>query len=165
MLQWILKIPWVPKWTGYIWLSSVSGSCERSIAPSGSIQCGQLCDWKAISFSLRKFSSWIYIIRLHSHFNIFGWHSVQLEYEVCCTSFASNPVWSSKLYFPCFIILSSLRTCYRPILANSHHGGNKSLNTYTTICHASSAHQTKAHYCTSGTDGRHVYIMTQPIKM
>lgn len=91
MLQWILKIPWVPKWTGYMWLSK--GFSVRLLwTQYWAFRFHTvLRDWNTISFSLRKFSSWIYVIRLHSHFNIFGWHSVQLEYEVCCTSFASNP--------------------------------------------------------------------------
>jgi hypothetical protein len=62
--------------------------------------------------------------------------------------------------FPCFIISSSLRNWYQPILAYSHHGRNKRLNTYMTKCHTLSAHQTKTQYCILVTDGRHVYTVT-----
>lgn len=54
---------------------------------------------------------------------------------------------------------------YHLILAYGHYGGKKLLNIYMSKCHTSSAHQTETQYCTSDTDGRHVYTITQPIKM
>lgn len=71
-----------------------------------------------------------------------------------------NTKSEQAITFPCFIILSSLRNWYQPILAYSHHGGNKRLNTYITKCHTLSAHQTKTQYCILDTDGRHVYTVT-----
>jgi len=71
-----------------------------------------------------------------------------------------NTKSKQKITFPCFIISSPLRNWYQPILAYSHPGGNKRLNTYITKCHTLSAHQTKTQYCILDTDGRHVYTVT-----
>lgn len=71
-----------------------------------------------------------------------------------------NTKCKQKITFPCFIISSPLRNWYQPILAYSHDGGNKRLNTYITKCHTLSAHQTKTQYCILDTDGRHVYTVT-----
>ena len=98
------------------------------------------------------------VVTLHIH--TYQWHSWKVKLYINFSFVRRNTKSKQKITFPCFIISSPLRNWYQPILAYSHPGGNKRLNTYITKCHALSAHQTKTQYCILDTDGRHVYTVT-----